>query len=228
MKARDIMVSPVITVKPSLSVRDVANLFLERRISAAPVVDDAGNLVGIISEGDLLRRVETQTERERSSWLRLFTAGDVLATEYMKARARTVADVMTRRVVTATADTPLKDVAMLLEKNSIKRIPILSAGRLAGIISRSNLVQALATAPKGLEIPLTDAAIRDKLLSHLHREPWSHTSQLNVTVSGGVVDIWGICHSDAEREAVRVAAENIPGVRAVNNYLSMPPIGPML
>ena len=227
MKARDIMVSPVITVKPSLSVRNVANLFLERRISAAPVVDDAGTLVGIISEGDLLRRVETDTERDRSSWLRLLTAGDDLATEYMKARARKVADVMTKRVVTATADTPLKDVATLMEKNSIKRLPILSAGRLAGIISRSNLVQALATAPKALEMPLSDAAIRDKLLSHLHREPWSHTSQLNVTVSAGIVDVWGICHSDAEREAVRVAAENIPGVRGVNNNLSMPPVGPI-
>jgi len=228
MKARDIMVSPVITVKPSLSVRDVANLFLERKISAAPVVDDAGNLVGLVSEGDLLRRVETGTERGRSSWLRLLTTGEVLATEYVKARARTIADVMTRRVVTATVDTALKDVATLMEKNSIKRVPIVSAGRLVGIISRSNLVQALATAPRGLEMPLSDAAIRDKLLSHLHHEPWSHTSQLNVTVNGGVVDIWGICHSDAEREAVRVAAENVPGVRTVHNYLSMPPVGPML
>jgi len=228
MKARDIMVSPVITVKPSHSVHDVANVFLEHRISAAPVVDDSGTLVGIISEGDLLRRSETSTERDRMSWLRLFTAGEVLAEEYLKAHARRAADVMTKRVVTATPDTPLKDVATLLERNSIKRIPIVSAGRLVGIVSRSNLVQALATAPKGLDIHLSDAAIRDKLLSHLYREPWSHTSQLNVTVHDGVVDIWGICHSDAEREAVRVAAENIPGVRAVNNYLSMPPVGPLL
>ena len=226
MKARDIMVSPVITVKPSVSVRDVAKLFLKHKISAAPVVDDSGSLLGIISEGDLLRRAETKTERDRT-WLRLFTAGEVLAEEYMKAHARKAADVMTKRVVTATPDTPLKDVATLLERNSIKRIPIVSAGRVVGIISRSNLVQALATAPKGLEIHLSDAAIRDKLLSHLYREPWSHTSQLNVTVHDGVVDVWGICHSDAERDAVRVAAENIPGVRSVNNYLSMPPVGPI-
>lgn len=226
MKARDIMVSPVITVKPSVSVREVAKLFLKNKISAAPVVDDSGALLGIVSEGDLLRRAETQTERDRT-WLRLFTAGETLAEEYLKAHARKTADVMTKHVVTATPDTPLRDVATLLERNSIKRIPILSAGRVVGIISRSNLVQALATAPKGLEIHLSDAAIRDKLLSQLYREPWSHTSQLNVTVHDGVVDIWGICHSDAEREAVRVAAENIPGVRAVNNYLSMPPIGPI-
>lgn len=227
MKARDIMVSPVVTVKPTMSIRQVADLFLERRISAAPVVNDAGKVVGIISEGDLLRRIETDTERDRSSWLRLLTAGDDLATEYIKARAHKVADVMTKRVVTATVDTPLKDVAALMEKNLIKRVPILSDGRLAGIVSRSNLVQALATAPAALEMPLSDTAIRHKLLSHLYREPWAHTSQLNVTVNAGVVDIWGICHSDAEREAVRVAAENIPGVRGVNNNLSMPPVGPL-
>lgn len=227
MKARDVMVSPVITVKPTQSVRDVAKVFTDRKISAAPVVDDNGALVGIVSEGDLLRRVETNTHGDRSSWLRLFTSGETLATEYMKTYARKVADVMTKRVVTATIDTPLKDIATLLERNSIKRVPILSDGRLVGIVSRANLVQALAAAPKGLEVALSDSAIRDKLLSRLYREPWSHTSQLNVTVNDGVVDIWGICHSDAERDAVRVAAENIPGVRVVNNYLSMPPIGPL-
>jgi CBS domain-containing protein len=182
MKARDIMVSPVITVKSSVSVRDIATLFIKHKISAAPVVDDSGALLGIVSEGDLLRRAETKTERDHTSWLRLFTAGEVLAEEYLKAHARKAADVMTKRVVTATPDTPLKDVATLLERNSIKRIPILSNGRLVGIISRSNLVQALATAPKGLEIHLSDTAIRDKLLTHLYREPWSHTSQLNLTV----------------------------------------------
>lgn len=220
MKARDIMVSPVITVKPAQTVCEVAKLFVERKISAAPVVDDGGKLVGIVSEGDLLRRIETKTERDRSSWLRLLTADEVLAAEYMKARARKVADVMTKKVVVATADTPLSEVATLLEKNSIKRVPVLSAGRLVGIVSRSNLVQALATARRQFEMPLSDSAIRERLLSHLKREPWADTSQLNVTVNEGVVDIWGICRSEVEREAVRVAAENVPGVRAVNNNLA--------
>jgi CBS domain-containing protein len=229
MKARDIMVSPVITVKPAQTVREVAQLFVERRISAAPVVDDGGRLVGIVSEGDLLRRIETKTERDRSSWLRLLTADEVLAAEYTKARARKVEDVMTKRVVVATVDTPLSEVAMLLEKNSIKRVPVVSAGRLVGIVSRSNLVQALATARRQFEMPLSDSAIRERLLSHLQREPWADTSQLNVTVNEGVVDIWGVCRSEAEREAVRVAAENVPGVRAVNNNLAMQaPFAPLL
>ena len=229
MRAGDIMVSPVVTAYPSLSVRDVAKLFLEHHISGAPVVDDVGNMVGIVSEGDLLHRVETGTERNRSSWLRLLTADETLASEYAKARGRTVADVMTKAVIAVTIDTPLKDVAELLERNSIKRVPVLAGGRLVGIVSRSNLVQVLATSRGEPEVPLSDSAIRKSLLSHLKEEPWSDTWQLNVTVNGGVVDIWGICRSDAEREAIRVAAKNVPGVRAVNNHLCMErPFAPML
>jgi CBS domain-containing protein len=228
MKARDVMVSPVITVKPHSSVRDVAKIFLERSISAAPVVDDGGKLVGIVSEGDLLHRTETGTEMRRSPWIRFLTGDETLAAEYAKAHARKVADVMTKRVVFAAPDAPLGDIAMLMERHSIKRIPIMADGRLVGIVSRANLVQALASAPKNLEIPLSDQVIRDKLLSHLSNQRWPHTAQLNVTVNDGIVDVWGICLSDAEREAVRIAAENIPGVRAVKNNLSMPPIGPMI
>jgi CBS domain-containing protein len=142
MKARDVMVSPVITVKPSFSVKEVAKTFLERRISAAPVVDDQGKLVGIVSEGDLMHRAEAGTERQRSWWLRALTAEETLAAEYVKAHARKVADVMTRDVITATADTPLHEIAALLEKNSIKRVPIVKNGQLVGIVSRANLIQA--------------------------------------------------------------------------------------
>jgi CBS domain-containing protein len=227
MKARDVMVAPVVTVKPYSSVRDVAKLFLDRRISAAPVVDDQGKLVGIVSEGDLLHRTEAGTEKHRSALLRFLTAGETLAAEYAKAHARKVADVMTKRVVSAAPETALKDIAMLMERHSIKRVPIVRDGRLVGIVSRANVVQAVASAVPDLDIPFSDQGIREKLLSHLNSQPWSHTAQLNVTVNDGVVDVWGICHSDAERDAVRIAAENIPGVRAVKNNLSMPPIGPM-
>jgi CBS domain-containing protein len=228
MQARDVMVSPVITVKPSASVRDVAKIFLKHKISAVPVVDDHGKVVGIVSEGDLLHRVENDTEMRHSSWLRLLTQQEVLAVEYAKSHSRKVADVMTKRVISAAPDTSLSDIAMLMERHSIKRVPILNEGRLVGIVSRANLIQAIATARPALEIPLSDQAIRDKLLAHLRAQPWPHTAQLNATVKEGIVDVWGICHSDAEREAVRIAAENIPGVRAVNNNLSMPPIGPFI
>ena len=224
MKARDVMVSPVITVKPSASVREVAKTFLDRGISAVPVVDDKGKLVGIVSEGDLLHRSEAGTERQRSWWLRAFATEETLAADYVKAHARKVADVMTRKVVAAAPDTPLHEIAALLEKNSIKRVPIVKDGQLVGIVSRANLIQAVASARKGLEIPLSDAAIRDRLLAHLQGQAWAHTSLLNVTVQGGVVDLWGITRSDAEKKAIRVAAESMPGVSAVNDNLVTRPM----
>jgi CBS domain-containing protein len=219
MKAQHVMVSPVITVKPSSSIKEVAKTFLERRISAAPVVDDQGKLVGIVSEGDLMHRAEAGTERHRSWWLQALTAGETLAAEYVKAHARKVADVMTRDVITAAPETPLHEIAALLEKNSIKRVPIIKNGQLVGIVSRANLIQAVASSRKGLEIPLSDAAIRDNLLARLKGQPWAHTLLLNVTVNGGVVDLWGVTKSDAERKAIRVAAESTPGVSAVNDNL---------
>jgi CBS domain-containing protein len=220
MKARDVMVSPVITVRPYSSVQDLAKIFMERHISAVPVVDERSHVVGIVSEGDLIHRYETGTERHRSWWLQPFVGVGTLAAEYVKAHARKVADVMTRNVICADPDTPLYEIATMLEKNSIKRVPIVKLGQLVGIVTRANLVQALAGAGKALEIQPSDAAIRDRLLKHLRAQPWAHTSLLNVTVTDGVVDLWGMTTSKVEREAVRVAAESINGVRAVNDNLA--------
>jgi CBS domain-containing protein len=213
------MVSPVITVKASSSIREVAQLLLERRISAVPVVDEHGKLIGIVSEGDLLHRAEAGTERQRPWWLSAMTEDETLAAEYAKSHGRKVRDVMTPRVITATPDTPLHKIAALMEKNAIKRVPIVADGQLVGIVSRANLIQAVASARSELEIPLSDATIRDKVLAQLKSQAWAHTSQLNVTVSGGVVDLWGIVKSDAERKAIRVVAEGAPGVRAVNDNM---------
>lgn len=223
MRARDVMVSPVITVKPNASVKEVAKTFLDRRISAVPVVDDQGKLVGIVSEGDLMHRSEAGTERQRPWWLLALTGGEALAAEYVKSHARKVADVMTRNVITATPDTPLHEIAALLEKNSIKRVPIVRDGGLVGIVSRANLIQAVASTRRELEIPLSDTAIRDKLLAHLRAQRWAYTGLLNVTVNDGVVNLWGITNSSAERKAIRVAAESTIGVRAVNDNLVMRP-----
>ena len=223
MKARDVMVSPVITVKPSSSVREVAKTFLERRISAVPVVDDQGKLVGIVSEGDLIHRAEAGTERKRSWWLQGLIGDETLAAEYVKAHARKVADVMTRRVITASPDTPLHEIASVLENNSIKRVPIVKDGQVVGIVSRANLIQAVASDRKELEIPTSDEAIREKILASLQTEPWAHTGLLNVIVKGGVVDLFGITGSDTERKAIRVAAESVPGVCAVrDNFIKRP------
>lgn len=224
MKARDIMISPVITVSPYTSVKEVAKTFLQRHISAVPVVDENGKLVGIVSEGDLLHRAEASTERRHPWWLRAFLGPDTLAAEYTRAHARKVADAMTRKVVTATPETPLHEVAALLEKNSIKRVPIVENGQLVGLVSRANLIQAVASAGKGLDIPLSDTTIRNKLMAHLKAQPWAQTGLLNVTVNDGVVDLWGITGSDTENQAIRVAAETASGVRAVNDHLRTWPI----
>jgi CBS domain-containing protein len=220
MKASDIMVSPVVTVRASTSVRDVAKLLLERRISGVPVVDEQNKVVGIISEGDLLHRAEAGTEHRRGWWLRLLVSTDQAADEYAKAHALTVADLMVRDVVTAAPDTPLHEIASLLERRGIKRIPIVRDGALVGIVTRSNLIQAVASAKPSVEISLTDTDLRDHLVEHLKQQGWGHTSLLNVTVNDGTVDIWGFARSDAERKAIRIAAEAMPGVRAVHDNMT--------
>jgi CBS domain-containing protein len=228
MKARDVMVMNVITVGPDASVREVANILLRNRISALPVVDTHGELIGIISEGDLARRVELETDYRRSWWLEIFSHknNQALATEYVKSHARSVKDVMTREVITARPTTPLRDIATLLEKNRIKRVPIVAKGKLVGIVSRANLIQALASSrTERDQSTISDSAIRKKIMAQFKSERWSKSSVLNATVVGGTVKLWGIVESEAEKNAARVAAESIAGVRAIeNNVIVLPAV----
>ncbi|MGA0593871.1 CBS domain-containing protein [Enterovirga sp. CN4-39] len=224
MNARDVMTSNVVTVTPGTTVREAAARLIEHRISAAPVVNEAGKLVGIVSEGDLLHRVEIGTERRRSWWLQLLASERLLAAEYVKSHGSKVEEVMTRTVVTADPETPLQEVAMLMERNAIKRVPIVKDGKLLGIVSRANLVQAIATQGIEQESARSDELIREELMKHLSTQPWAHTALLNATVSRGVVSLWGFCSSTTEREAVRVAAERIPGVKAVEDHIQVSPI----
>lgn len=219
MKARDVMVSPVITMGENDSVRDVARLLVEKRISAVPILDAAGKLVGIVTEGDLMRRAETGTEHPYS-WLSLFLSEGAIAADYVKSHATRVKDVMTRNVRTAGPDAPLYEIADLFEENHIKRVPILNdSGELVGIVSRANILQAFASLRPTLDIALPDSAIREKLLQELRGQPWAHVHRLNIVVSNGVVDLWGLVRSDRERQAITVAAGRIPGVTAVNDHL---------
>jgi CBS domain-containing protein len=226
MNAADVMVANVITVGPDANVLDVAETLLSARISGVPVVDKSGALVGIVSEGDLMRRVEAGTGRRRPWWLAIFTGKEVLAAEFVKEHSRKVTDVMTRDVITATPDTPLFTIANLLEKNAIKRLPIVKDGKVVGIVSRANLLQALASLSrqmKQLVTPPDDTAIRDKVLRQLDAEPWTRPSLINVIVKDGTVELWGIVDSASEKKAVRVAAEVTPGVRAINDNLIIRP-----
>jgi CBS domain-containing protein len=223
MKAADVMVRRVITVSADASVQDVARLLLKNRISAVPVLDEGGKLLGIVSEGDLMRRPEAGTERRRSWWLDLLTANETLAAEFAKSHARRASDVMTRSVVTANPDTSLSEIADLLEKNAIKRVPVVKRGKLVGIVSRANLLQALASVRKiaTKKAPTDDAAIREKIIAELDAQPWAESSFVNVIVQQGTVDLWGMVDSQATKKAVRVAAEATPGVRAVNDHLTI-------
>ncbi len=227
MKAADIMVTKVITVGPGAGVAEVANILLTNRISAVPVVNQDGKILGIVSEGDLLRRSETDTLRRRSWWLEMFMGSQVTAAEYVQSHSRKVVDIMTRRVISATPDTPLHEIATLLERNRIKRAPIVQDGKIVGIVSRANLVQALATVigktnAASSHKRLRDSDIRTKVIKQLSAEPWC-PSMLNVTVHEGVVELWGIASSEDQRKATRLAAEITPGVKSVNNNLLIPP-----
>jgi len=221
MKASDIMTSKIVTIGPTASVRDVAELLLSSHISAVPVVDETGRLLGIVSEGDLMRRVETATERRRSWWLELFSSNEVLAAEFVKMHARKVIDVMTPNVITADPETPISEIVSTLEKNRIKRVPIMRDEKVVGIVSRANLLQAFASVLQeaGAQGKADDATIRAQVEVQLNKNAWTKPWQLNVIIHDGVVELWGVVHSQIEKTAARVSAEEVPGVRSVNDNL---------
>jgi CBS domain-containing protein len=224
MKASDIMATDVITVGPDSSVQDVAEILLKHRISGLPVVDARGHVVGIVSEGDLLRRAEIGAGHERSWWLKLLMGREGLATEYIHEHSRKVADVMSHEVITAEPDTPVSDIAETLECNRIKRLPIVKDGKLVGIVSRANLLQALASLRKEIAArPVADSELREAIMARLAAEPWIRPMLVNVTVADGVADVWGIVDSATERQALRIAVETTPGVKAVNDNLIVRP-----
>jgi CBS domain-containing protein len=221
MKAKDIMTTPVVTVEPDTTVREIAALLLAQRISAVPVVE-GGRLVGLVSEGDLLRRHEIGTDRDRAAgswWLRLLR-GDPSPADYVKSHAVHARDIMTRDVITVDEDTPIAEIATVLETRRIKRVPVLRGERLVGIVSRANLIQALAVKTRAAKQPRLkiDDGIRRRLLAELERQPWWQRSWSNVIVTDGIVHYWGVIDSDGERDAARVAAENVPGVRGIEDH----------
>jgi CBS domain-containing protein len=232
MRAADVMTVNVITVTADTSVRDLATLLSEHGISGVPVVDADKHLIGIVSEGDLLHRAEVgtdrRTERRRSRWLDAFAADETVAQNYVKAHGRTVGDIMTREAITVTEATGLDEIADLLETKRIKRVPVVRDGVLVGIVSRANLVRALAvTKPPPADSDVNDSTIRQALLGELQGKSWAKVWAADITVQNKVVHIW--CSDDqpaSERRALRVAAENIPGVTQVEEHLVHVPMTP--
>ena len=216
MNAADIMVTNVITVRPDASVKDVAEILLARRISALPVVDDASNLLGIISEADLIHRAEVGTERPYSWWVEFLTSREALAQDYIKAHARLAADIMTRKVVAVTADTPVREIVSLFEKHGIKRVPVVAKRKLIGIVSRADLVQALLRAQQAAQP--REAPLSEDVVARLKSEPW-WPGNVNVVIDNGAVELWGVVESQVQKDAIRVALETIPGVRTISNKI---------
>ena len=220
MKAKDVMTHNVISIAPDATVLQAARLMLQHHISGLPVVDKAGKLVGILSEGDFLRRRETRTERRRPRWLEFLMGPGRTAADYVHSHGSKVSEVMTEEVKTIGENTPLEDIVQTMEKHRIKRLPVMRSDKVIGIVTRSNLMHAMVSlarvapaAPKG------DAAIRDQLMAEIQKQEWAPVATANVVVRDGVVELWGMIMDERQRTALKVAAENIPGVKAVKDHL---------
>jgi CBS domain-containing protein len=222
MQAQDVMVRGVISVGPDIPVQVAANAMVGNGVSAVPVIDITARLVGIVSEGDLIRRVENDTERQRSSPLEPFASTDTLAKEFIKSHGRRVSDVMTRDVITATPETPLREIANLMEKHGIKRVPIVQNKLVVGIVSRANLLQALASAADDHETGETDRVLRQRIVDGIKQQPWANRP-FNVIVRDRHADLWGFVFSKVEKAAIRVAAEATPGIESVTDNLRVMP-----
>jgi CBS domain-containing protein len=220
MIVADVMTRNCITIAPEATVEEAVNLMLSRGISGLCVVDKKGELAGMLTEGDLLRRDEIGTQRHRPWWLRLLASPARQAADFTRANGRHVRDVMTENVISIGQDAPLEQVVATMEKNSIKRLPVTNGGQVVGVVSRADLLRALVSRVRAAE-PLAsdDRSIRTAILDALEAQSWAPMTTLNVTVAAGVVDLWGTITNDEERHGIRVLAENVNGVKAVHDHL---------
>ena len=218
MQVRDVMTGNVISVKTDDSILTAARLMLQNRISGLPVVDANGALVGVVTEGDFLRRGEIGTTKHRPKWLEFVLGPGRLAEEYVRETGRKVEQVMTPNPYTISEDATLETVVKLMERHRIKRLPVIRNGQLVGIVSRANLLHALASLAR--EMPAAagdDTAIRDRIVAALAAQRWGLA--INVVVKNGVAEVWGTIMDERVREACIVTVENVAGVKAVHDHL---------
>ena len=218
MQVKDVMTRNVISVEADEPIITAARLMLQNRISGLPVVDKEGELIGIVTEGDFLRRGELGTQRRRPKWLEFIVGPGRLAEEYVHSSGRKVDEIMTTDPCTVGENDSLEMVVELMERRHVKRLPVTRGGRMVGIISRANLLYALATFARDVPAPAGgDSAIRDNILTALGEQRW--TPRINVVVQNGVAELWGVITDDRERQGVIVAVENVPGVKKVHDHL---------
>ena len=220
MKAVDVMSREIISVAPDASVLEAVRLMLQHKVSGLPVIDGSGRLQGVVTEGDFLRRVETGTERKRSRFVEFLLGPGRLAEDYVHASGRKVDEVMTPEPRTVGEDEPLEKVVHLMERYRVKRLPVVRGGKVVGIVTRQNLMRALASLALAAQpVAADDATIRERLLAELKRQSWAPVGLIDVVVKDGVVKLSGALTDERERQAIRVAAENIPGVKKVEDHL---------
>jgi CBS domain-containing protein len=220
MKASDVMTTPVKTVGPRDTIRTAIETMLGAHMSGLPVLDGEGKLVGILSEGDLLRRAELGTEKQRSPWMEFLLGPGRSAAEYVQTHGRYVEEIMTTDPIVADADAPLEQVVDLMERRKIKRVPIVRAGALVGIVTRADLLASLLRAEKASSLPAgNDNAIHEAILAELQKKAWVPPAAIRIDVVDGIVTLGGTILDERERDALRVAAENVPGVKAVHDEL---------
>lgn len=220
MKAKDVMTHRVISIEANASILQAIRLMLQNKISGLPVVDGGGNLVGIVTEGDFLRRSETATERKRPRWLQFLLGSGQLADEYVSSHGRKIDEVMTRDPHTIVEDTSLEEIVHLMERHRVKRLPVVRGRQLIGIVSRANLLHALASLARDVTPVATgDEEIRTRILKELDKQKWAPVALINVVVRNGVVELCGSITDERQRAALKVMAENIPGVKRVRDHL---------
>ena len=220
MNAGDIMTQSTVTVDPDASIMHAIQLMLKRRISGLPVVDNTGALVGMLTEGDLLRRAELGTQKRRPRWIEFLIGPGRLASEYVSACGRKVHEVMTTPVHTVSEDAPLSDVVKIMESRQVKRLPVIRDNQVVGIVSRVNLLRALASMARDTApADLSDATIRKSLLAELAKQSWAPVALVDVIVRNGVVHLWGTLTDERQRHGIGVVAENTPGVKRVEDHL---------
>ncbi|MFY9313964.1 MAG: CBS domain-containing protein [Burkholderiales bacterium] len=219
MKAADIMAKEVVAVRPEDSTREVALLMVERRISGVPVVDAEGRVLGVVSEGDFLRRPELDTDRPSSGWLSFFLSEEDRARGFVKSHGLKARDVMTRPAVCVAPEAPLAEVVRLMERGKVKRLPVVADGKLVGIVTRADLLRAFAMQPASPPVASTDQELRDRIAALLRDQDWTASAMVNVEVEAGVVSIWGTVESAAQRDALMLAVRGVPGVKEVVPHL---------
>lgn len=219
MRAHQIMTRSVITIAPDATILEAAKTMLQHHVSGLPVVDAAGSLVGIVSEGDFIRRSEIGTQRKRGRWLKFLLGAGATATDYVRENGRKVSEVMTVEPITVGEDATLEDIVNTMETNHVKRLPVIENGKLVGIVSRANLLQAVAGLARDVPDPTADDDhIRRRVIAVIEKNDWSPFG-LNVIVRDGIVHLSGVITDEGSRQAAMVAAQNVAGVQKVHDHL---------